>query len=162
MDIIIQTTCESNKKILLKEMSSGRRRNYIFLGVYESKTLGFPCQINAVKQFVRKLFIGIIFQPNWPYTKLFNHELEKMRESGLFNKYESSYFRPYDRMTQYQCGETKSKPISIHQMASLAIILWIGVGLTILIFIVEYYYYYYRFAKNVPKSIFRPFMDPLT
>ena len=48
----------------------------------------FPCSIKDVKN-VGKVAIrndGMIFRKNWPFTKLFNFQLLKMKEKGVLDR----------------------------------------------------------------------------
>ena len=38
----------------------------------------YPCIISSIKQDYRKVGNGMVYQKDWPYTKLFNHQLYKV------------------------------------------------------------------------------------
>ena len=68
----------------------------------------YPCKLKKVKNYVyRATRAGIIFKKNWPFTRLLNHYLLKMREKGILDR----YFHPYAKTTKETCG-TKVKILS--------------------------------------------------
>ena len=55
----------------------------VLFGVYQPIQLykEYPCLIGSVPVDYRKIGNGLIFQKNWPYTKLINYHLYKVRKA---------------------------------------------------------------------------------
>ena len=43
----------------------------------------YPCQLASVPVDYRKIGNGLIFQKDWPYTRLFNKHLNEVLERGI-------------------------------------------------------------------------------
>ena len=44
----------------------------------------YPCRLEAVRREYRKIDNGMVYQKNWPFTRLFNHHLLILKERGIF------------------------------------------------------------------------------
>ena len=67
-------------------LAAGRAPNTILFGVFQSISgYGghYPCRLEAVRREYRKIDNGMVYQKNWPFTRLFNHHLLILKERGI-------------------------------------------------------------------------------
>ena len=76
----------------------------------------------------------MIFQPGWPFTKLFNFHILRMRELGILHQ---KIMLHWTMNTEKQCEPNQAKSISLTQMAPLAVILLIGYFITFIVLFIE-------------------------
>ena len=92
----------------------------------------YPCSLLHVrkKYEANKQSLGMIFQKNWQYTKLFNYYMLIMKENGLMNK----LLEPYLTTTNKDCPEQqrirhfieKPKPVGVNTTVSIYLIVFVG------------------------------------
>ncbi len=119
-----------------EEIALGIRTRTILFGVFQSiSTYGdhYPCQIQAVKRNYREIDNGMVYPKKWPFTRLFNHHLVKLRQVGLLQKIRAVYL---DRPEE-DCGLEAPRNFGILNMASLGILLFLGFALSLAIFLCE-------------------------
>ena len=67
------------------------------MGIFEATNQypQYPCQVLAGHRQYRKRDNGMVFQQNWPFTKLFNYHLFKMRERGILQQLQLNYWNKH-------------------------------------------------------------------
>ena len=70
-----------NTQIFTNQLAAGLKPDTVLFGVFQSISgYGghYPCRIEAVRRSYRKIDNGMVFQKNWPFTKLFNYHLLRL------------------------------------------------------------------------------------
>ena len=64
----------------IKDFSISDGSSDLLLAIFQpiEKLDVYPCTISSIKQDYRKIGNGMVYQKDWPYTKLFNHHLLKV------------------------------------------------------------------------------------
>ena len=87
----------------------------------------------AIRQEYRKIDNGMVYQKDWPFAKLFNHHLLKLRERGILHQIQSVHLE----YKKEDCGKREPRVIGLINIATLGLILMAGVIIAGVIFIVE-------------------------
>ena len=76
----------------------------------------------------------MLFQKNWPFTKLINYHLFKLYEEGIIKNYEKKWFHKNSH-----CGQKGNAPSQtrIKTISMLFGILFVGISASLIIMIVE-------------------------
>ena len=80
-------------------MALGEVTDTILFGVFQSISgYGghYPCRIQSVKRDYRKIDNGMIYQKNWPFTRLFNFHLFKMHERGVLGQIQNKHLETFN------------------------------------------------------------------
>ena len=120
-----------------QQMALGQVTDTILFGVFQSISgYGghYPCRIQSVKRDYRKIDNGMIYQKNWPFTRLFNFHLFKMHERGVLRQIQNKHLE-YGKT---DCGLSEPRTIGLINCATLAVLLVIGYILAFLTFILEF------------------------
>lgn len=119
------------------ELANGQHAKTLFFDVFQTISgYGghYPCQIEAVRRQYRKIDNGMVFQKHWPFTKLFNHYLLKLRERGVLHQIQSNYLH----YTKEDCGQSQPREVGLVNIVSLLTLLISGLLLATAIFACEY------------------------
>ena len=131
-DSFLSSTFNFTEKMAQNEVS-----DTILFGVFQSISgYGghYPCRIQSVKRDYRKIDNGMIYQKNWPFTRLFNFHLFKMHERGVLRQIQNKHLE----YSKTDCGLSEPRTIGLVNVASLAVLLTIGYVLAVLTFILEF------------------------
>ena len=131
-DSFLSSTFNFTEKLAQNEVS-----DTILFGVFQSISgYGghYPCRIQSVKRDYRKIDNGMIYQKNWPFTRLFNFHLFKMHERGVLRQIQNKHLE----YSKTDCGLSEPRTIGLVNVASLAVLLTIGYVLAVLTFILEF------------------------
>ena len=131
-DSFLSSTFNFTEKMAQNEVS-----DTVLFGVFQSISgYGghYPCRIQSVKRDYRKIDNGMIYQKNWPFTRLFNFHLFKMHERGVLRQIQNKHLE----YSKTDCGLSEPRTIGLVNVASLAVLLTIGYVLAVLTFILEF------------------------
>lgn len=109
----------------------------------------YPCKIDYIPQ-ANVVNAGMIFQKNWPFTKLFNYHLLRMKEEGILDRLLVEYMnrikRSCDGDQRIRSVIKHPKPIESDKILFLYVILASGFLFAIFSLFVEMVYQ--RFNAN--------------
>ena len=122
---------------MLKAVANGSLPNSMAIGVEEQVNFNplWPCHLDSLDMAVSKSTLGLIFQKGWPYTRLFNHHLLHLLESGKYQQLRQKYLAHNCR-----CPKEAYSPTSLSRVMTLIIVLIIGCIVSAVIFTFEYIY----------------------
>ena len=130
------------KKIQTESLSMGEALQRIIdkepesLAFFEKTTpfsiQGLSCSLSSVDEDYMSHGIGIAFQKNFPYTKLFNQNLLSLHENGTISRLAS-----YWQRKQTRCEQPKHEGSTLQHTFTLYLLLLFGIVLSYIVFVVE-------------------------
>ena len=130
------------KKIKPESLSMGEALQQIIdeepesLAFFEKTTPfsihGLNCKLSSVDENYMSHGIGIAFQKNFPYTKLFNQNLLSLHENGTISRLKS-----YWQRKQTRCEQPKHEGSTLQHTFTLYLLLLLGIVLSYIVFVVE-------------------------
>ena len=84
----------------------------------------YPCEVTSVKHGFRKTGNGMIYQKDWPFTRLFNSEILQLSERGLVDQ----IIRKWTFATPLSACESAGPRYTNLEDVASAILLW-GFGI---------------------------------
>ena len=94
-----------------------------------------PCRITESPERYNIHDIGLPFKKDSPYLDLFNHQIGRLLDSGLYRKLVEDTRR---HRGDEQCdARQKLKPISYHNIIAVFIVVSVGVGLSLCALLIE-------------------------
>ena len=93
---------------------------------------GLNCRLSSVDENYMNHGIGIAFQKNFPYTKLFNHNLLSLHENGTISR-----LRSYWQKKQTRCEQPQHEGSTLQHTFTLYLLLLLGILISYIVFVVE-------------------------
>ena len=128
-------------------LASGNLENTVSLAVYQQTMLrrtnhhskgsypDYPCKLAAVNKNLGLVGTGMVYQKNWPYTKLLNLHMLKLKEDGIIDLLLNKYFNKKDNVL---CGPKHTHlPMEIRDTILLFTLLAVGQFISIIVIILE-------------------------
>ena len=114
------------------------KKHAMKMNPFQDQEKPYPCKIKDVGKDYGKISAGTIYPKNWPYTKLFNHNLLKLQEEGILDIIRNKYI---PRKVQ-KCGNhgRNLSQSNIYETLSAFIFLAIAQGFTFVVFLLEWLY----------------------
>ena len=120
----------------------------------------YPCRVDIVQNAPKTAIVnsGLIFTKNWPFTKLFNYHLLRMKEEGILDR----LLLPYINKIQKSCpGDRKIRsaikdptPIESEKILFLYVILSMGFSISLILLLFEFIYQLFHKKKDalIPET----------
>ena len=90
----------------------------------------YPCKLSSVAKDVYRLNTGMIYQKNWPYTRLLNQHILKLKEDGIIDMLLNRHFEQRKML----CDKAHTRtPTKIQDAIGSFIILGIGMIVSFII-----------------------------
>ena len=130
-----------NERKVFRRMVNGIQDvNTLLMGVIQPLQYlpEWTCGGKSVKLDYRKINNGIIYQKNWPFRKLFDYHLLRLKEEGEVDRIKRNYYGHFDII----CSKEFMKPYSMLETMGANIIFIVGLVLSFLIWILEASWWY--------------------
>merc|ERR1711862_1006466 len=128
-------------------LANGLAPNSILFGVFQSISgYGghYPCRLEAVRREYRKIDNGMVYQKNWPFTRLFNHHLLILKERGILVQIQNVHMD----YKEEDCGLRQPRVIGLVNVASLGLVWIFGIIFALLTFIIENLLHHHRDVRE--------------
>ena len=106
----------------------------------------YPCKLSNIKSYQQnnKQTMGMVFKKNWPFTKLVNYHLLKMKEIGTLDR----LYEPYLKTTRKSCPHeqlirhiiSKPKPVGTNTTFTLYLVVFSGILCAFICMFIEILY----------------------
>ncbi|XP_069952365.1 glutamate receptor ionotropic, delta-2-like [Cherax quadricarinatus] len=137
-DLLAQTDRQGLEAVLTKHIAFIKEKSWLDFAMEEDYQATKQCRLAQVNQYFFSSGFGWILQQNSIYLQLFNAEILKMAQSGLFNKWRQQYWPRANKCTAGRVsGPWAPKPLQLKNFVGHFFILGVGACLALLIHLAD-------------------------